>query len=270
MGPGVPDPADQGDQQRGHSPANPDRAEPVIFLALVENNLQCAGPDDQQAEAEVIKGADLGVLDIRRIVDEAGDHENRKNADRDVDVKGIAPTEGIGEPAAEGGAKDGSNHDPKAVRRHGHGALLDGKALEKDGLGERLQGAPSGSLHYSCQQNDSQRRGSSAEEGRDGEDDDADKQESLAAEAARKPVGGREDDRVSHQVAGQHPGCFGVGGREGAGNVGERHRGDGGVKHLHEGGQHHREGDQPRVDALGERVAGLGGGGGHVERNNRD
>ena len=56
----------QRDDQRGDGPAHPDRAEPVVFLALVEDDLQAAGPDDQQAEADVVEGADLGVLDVRR------------------------------------------------------------------------------------------------------------------------------------------------------------------------------------------------------------
>ena len=49
----------QRDDQRGHRPAHPDGAKPVVFLALVEHDLQAAGPDDQQAEADVVERARL-------------------------------------------------------------------------------------------------------------------------------------------------------------------------------------------------------------------
>ena len=98
-------------------------AEPVVFLALVEDHLQAAGPDDQQAEADVVEGADFGVFDVGRIVDEAGDHEDGENADGDIDVEGVAPTEGVGKPAAEGGAEDRGDDDSQAVGGHGHGPL---------------------------------------------------------------------------------------------------------------------------------------------------
>ena len=217
-----------------------------------------AGPDHEQAEADVVEGADLGVLDVGRVVDEAADHDDGEDADGDVDVEGVAPTEGIGEPAAQGGADDGGDDDAEAVSGHGHGALFDGKAFEQDGLREGLEGAAAGSLEDAGEQDDGQRGSGSAEEGGDGEDDDAGEQKALAAEAAGEPVGGGQDDGVGDQVAGEDPGGFGVGGGERAGDVGQGHRGDGGVQHLHEGGQHDRGGDQPRVDALGERDNGLG------------
>src|ERR1017187_7428885 len=93
----------------------------------------------------------------------------------------------------------------------------------------------------------------SAKEGGHREDGDADEQKALAAEAAGEPVGGGEDDSVGDQVAGEHPGGLGVGGRERAGNVRQGHRGNGGVEHLHKGGEHDGHNYQPRVDALGER-----------------
>ena len=140
--------------------------------------------------------------------------------------------------------------------------LCDGKAFKQDGLRKRLQSAAACALHDAGEQDDAEGRGRSAEEGGDGEDDDAGEQEALAAEAAGKPVGGGQDDGVGDQVAGEDPGGLRVGGRERAGDVGQGDRGDGGVKHLHKGGEHDGNGDQPWVDALSERVAGLGGLGG--------
>ena len=96
-----------------------------------------------------------------------------------------------------------------------------GKALQQNRLRERLQRAAARPLHDAGQQNDSQRRGRSAEERGDGENDDAGEQKALAAKAPGKPVGGGQNDRVGHQIAGQHPGGFGVRGRERPGDVGQ-------------------------------------------------
>ena len=266
IGPGAPDPADEGEDEGGDRPADPDGAEPVVLLAFVEDNLEAAGPDDEEAEADVVEGADLGVLDVGRIVDEAGDHDDGEDADGDVDVKGVAPAEGIGQPAAEGGAEDRGDDDAKAVGRHGHGSLLDGETLKQDGLRERLQSAAAGALHDAGEQDDAERRGRPAKERGDGEDDDAGEQKALSAKAAGKPVGSGQNDGIGDQVAGEDPGGFRVGGREGSGDVGQGDRGNGGVKHLHKGREHDGDGDQPRVDALSERVAGLGGCGRHFER----
>ncbi len=239
-------------------PADPDGTEPVVFLSFVEDYLQAAGPDDQEAEADVVEGADLGVLDVRRVVDEAGDQDDGEQADGDVDVKGVAPTECVSEPAAEGGAENGGNDDAESVGGHGHGSLGGREALEQDGLGEGLKGAAACSLKDAGEENDAEGGGCSAEEGGDGEDDDAGEQEALASEAAGEPVGRGEDDGVGDEVAGEDPGGFGVGGGEAAGNVGQRHGGDRGVEHLHKGGEHDRDGDQPGIDALGEGITSLG------------
>ena len=71
----------------------------------------------------------------------------------------------------------------------------------------------------------------------------------LRPKLEREPVGGGKDDGVGDEVAGEHPGGFVGGGGERAGDVGQRDGGDGGVEHLHEGGEHDRGGDEPRVDA---------------------
>lgn len=47
------------------------------------------------------------------------------------------------------------------------------------------------------------------------------------------------------QIAGEHPSGFVGGGGETAGDVGKGDGSDGGVQHLHEGGQHDGGGDQP-------------------------
>jgi len=221
MGPGMPDPTDEGEDERGDGPADPGGAEPVVLLALVEDDLEAAGPDAQKAEADVVEGADFGVPDVGWVVDEPGDEDDGEKADGDIDVEGIAPTECIGKPAAEGGTEHRGEHDAQAVGGHGHGTFGDGKAFEKDGLGEGLQGSAACSLEDAGEQDDAEGGGGSAKEGGDGEDGDADEEKALAAEAAGKPVGGGEDDGVGDQVGGEDPGGFRVGGRERAGDVGQ-------------------------------------------------
>jgi len=143
-------------------------------------------------------------------VDEAADHDNGKNADGNVDVESVAPAPGVGEPAAQCGAKHRSDDDSESIGGHGFGTVLEGEAFKQDGLRERLQGAATCALQDAGQEDDRERRGRAAEERSDGEEGDADEQEALAAEAPGKPVGGGKDDRVGHQVAGQDPCSLGV------------------------------------------------------------
>ncbi len=123
-------------------------------------------------------------------------------------------------------------------------------------MGEGLEGATACALNDAGQQQDGQGGSGSAGEAGDGEDDDAGKEKALAAEFEGEPVAGGEDDGIGDEVAGEDPGGFVVRGGEGAGDVGQGDRGNGGVEHLHEGGKHDRGGDQPRVDALGD-ISGL-------------
>ena len=51
VGPGAPDPQQERDDERRHGPAHPDGAEPVVLLALVEHDLQAAGPDDRASRS---------------------------------------------------------------------------------------------------------------------------------------------------------------------------------------------------------------------------
>ena len=114
---------DHGDE----GPAEPGGGEPVDFLAFIEDDLEAADPDDEGAEADVVEAGDFGVLDVGRVVDVAVDHVQRKDADGDVDVEGVAPGVGVGEPAAEGGAEDGGDDDAEGEDGHGGAALGGGK-----------------------------------------------------------------------------------------------------------------------------------------------
>ena len=189
------------------------------------------------------------VLDVRRVVDEAVDHVEREEADGDIDVEGVAPGIGVGEPAAEGGAEDGGDDDSEGEDGHGGAALFGREGFEEDGLGERLEGSAACALDDAGEEHEGEGGGGSAGEAGDGEDDDAGDEEALAAEPEGEPVAGGEDDGVGDEVAGEDPGGFVGGGGERTGDVRERDGGDGGVEHLHEGGQHDGGGDEPGIDA---------------------
>lgn len=95
-----------------------------------------------------------------------------------------------------------------------------------------------------------------AERGRDAaeershrEDAHAGEVEALAAHEAGEVAPQRQHHGVGHQVRGQHPGGLLHRGREVPRDVRQRHVGHAGVEDLHEGRDHHREGDDPWVDA---------------------
>jgi len=113
-----------------------------------------------------------------------------------------------------------------------------------------LEGATACTLNDAGQQQDGQGGSGSAGEAGYGEDDDAGEEETLATEAEREPVAGGENDGVGDEIAGEDPGGFVVGGGEGTSYIRKGDRGDGGVEHLHERGEHDRCGDQPGVYAL--------------------
>ncbi len=204
--PGVDAEPDEGGDEEEDGPADPDGAEPVVLLALVEDDLEAAGPDDEGSEADAVEGGDLGVLDVGGVMNELVDHEQREDADRDVDVEGVAPGVGVGEPAAEGGAEDGGDDDTEGEDGHGGAAFGGREGLEEDGLREGLEGASAGSLDDAREEHEGEGGGGSAGEAGDGEDGDAGHEEALAAELERAPVAGGEDDGVGDEVGGEDPG----------------------------------------------------------------
>ena len=214
VAPAVPAEVEEGDDEGDGGPADPGGAKPVVFLALVEDDLKGAGPDDECGEAVAVERSDLGFGDVRRIEDEAVDHEKGEYADGDVDVEGVSPGVGVGEPAAEGGAEDGGDDDSEGEDGHGGSALCRREGFEEDGLGERLEGSAACALDDSGEEHDAEGGGCSAGEAGRGEDGDTGHQETLAAEAEGEPVAGGEDDGVGDKVAGEDPGGFVGGGGE--------------------------------------------------------
>ncbi len=90
--------------------------------------------------------------------------------------------------------------------------------------------------------------GHPAQRRRQREDRDREQEIVSPAEPRREPAGDRQDDGVGGQVAGDDPLAVGGGSRQPAGDVAQGDIGDRRVQHLHEGRDHHRDGDQPRID----------------------
>ena len=86
-----------------------------------------------------------------------------------------------------------------------------------------------------------------AEQRADGEQGDAGHVEALASEAVGEPAGDGQNDGAGDQIAGEDPGGLFLAGAESAGDVRQGDVGDGGVEHLHEGGERDGEGDRPRI-----------------------
>src|SRR5437764_342615 len=63
---------------------------PVVFLSLVEHELQRADSDGEQADAPVVNPPRF-LPDVRRIEDEEPRHDQRRDADRNVDVEHPPP-----------------------------------------------------------------------------------------------------------------------------------------------------------------------------------
>jgi hypothetical protein len=73
----------------------------------------------------------------------------------------------------------------------------------------------------------------------------------FAPERRGQPSGHWQDDRVGHEVGGEHPGGFVGAGREVAGDVRQRNIDHGRIQHLHEGARHDGNSDQPGINLFG-------------------
>ncbi len=248
---------DEGDQSGDAAEcldANIARAEPILALAGVEQNLQRSQAEGEQADAPEIDAGIALALEVRRIVDEARHHHQREDADGNVEVEDPAPGVVVGDPAAEGGADDGRDDDAESVGGHRLAVFLLREGLQQDGLGEGLQTASGEPLQDAEDDELGETAGHAAEQGSNGESGDTGQQHSAASEVAGQPPGHGQDDGVGDQVGGDDPGAFFVGGAEISGDVRDGDIDDRGVQNLHECGEHHGDGHDPRID----RRAGVG------------
>ena len=241
--------SDHGDGGNRHKPSDPDRAQPVHFLSLVQHDLQRRKPDRQQSEPDEVNGRLQVAFDVRRVLDEPFRQRHRQQADRQVDVENPAPGIIVGDPAAERRADDGRYDDRQRKCRHCHAAFGGRKTFQQDRLGNRHHRAAAGALQDARQNQHRQVQRHPAQHGRKREHRDAGDEHPFASELISQPAGHRQDDGVGHEITGEHPRRLIRRRGQAAGDVRQRDVGDGGVEHLHERRQHHARRDQPRAVA---------------------
>ena len=149
---------EEGDDEAG--------AEPVVFLAFVEHDLEGADGDDEQAEAPVVDAfaalADFG--EVGRVFDEAVGEIERDDADGDVEEEDPAPGVVVDDPAADGGAEDGRDDDGDSVDGEGHAAFLRWEGVGEDGLLAGLEAAAGRALQHAEEDQHGKRGGEAAEQ----------------------------------------------------------------------------------------------------------
>ena len=142
------------------------RFEPVIALALVEDDLQSPQAQRHKAQADVVDFgfAQLAALEIRRVLNEPRGEQERKDADRNIDEENPAPGEVVGDPSAERWTDGGSGDHRDAVNGKGHAALCGSKSIGEDGLLAGLQAASASALQDAADDERGQVRRQSAQE----------------------------------------------------------------------------------------------------------
>ncbi len=159
------------------------RTKPVVLKAAVEHDLKGAEESRHQQKADDIKsGLLLRVRFVRRQQD--GDQRDRGEADRTVDQEAPAPSEIIGEPAAE----RRTHH-----RRHDHGDAEQRKRLtallRREGVGQnRLRYRHHAAARQALQNAEQEERveipGLSAQDRANAEKPETDQEEGLATKQA--------------------------------------------------------------------------------------
>ena len=203
--------------------------------------------------------------------------QQREDADRHIDVEHRAPDEGVGQPAAEGGAEDRRHHDAEAENGERLAVLLLREGVEQDGLAQGHERRAANALHQAEDHHAFEVPGEAAQRRGDHEADDGEDQEAAPAEPRGEIAGERHHHGGRHEIRGEHPGDLIGGGAEGAEHVRDRHAHDGDVEHFEDRGEHDGddEGDRRLVLAMRrlgrQRQFGLmiGGSGGGAEASAR-
>ncbi len=252
-----PDRADDRNDGNGGTPRNERIAQPVQLLPAVEHDFKRGQADRHQRQPGAVDAQLLALVqqprgrERGRIPQHHAREKGTQHAHRDVDVEDPAPGVVVGDPATQRWAEHRRAQDGHRVDRHGHPALFAWERIGKDGPHTRLQTTARKALQHAKDHQRCQGRRDAAGRGEHREHHDGDQVEVFAAQHGGDPAGDGQDDRVGHQVAGQHPGGLILRGRERAGDVRQRHVGDGGIEHLHKRAHGDDQGNDPGVeDAL--------------------
>ncbi len=220
--------------------------EPADLAPAVQKQLQRADRQGQHAEAEEVEDAllDLGC------VHEHKDHGKGQRTHGQVDQEHPAPVETLGQPAAERRTDDRSDHDACAVDGHGLPDFLAGIDVEQDRLRHGNDNRAAKTLKNPEHYHFIETGGDAAEQRRRSEAGNGDQEQPLLPQPVGQPAGQRRGDGRSHDIGGQDPGDLGLCGVERGRHMRQRHIGDRGVQHLHDGGQHQARRQQAAIGHL--------------------
>ncbi len=174
----------EGDERDRRFDPDLGRAEPVLDLPAIEQQLKRPDADAERRESEEIEARFADC----RLRHEAQHPEESEDAEWYVDEEHPAPVVILGQPAAERGSHDGSEAGRHRPHRHGPGLTFRRVDVEQHGLGQRHQRGPAKALQQPGQHDLGQRLRQSAEHGRDGETGDRNKENPFAADAAGQPT----------------------------------------------------------------------------------
>src|SRR6185369_17405353 len=117
----------QSDEREDCRTSDQTRLKPVLFLALVEDQLKRTESNRHQCEAQSIDSSWALVTNVRWILDEDVCHEDCKNAHWNIDIKDPAPRIIVGDPAAKRWPYDWSYYYTHPEHGHRLTPLLLGK-----------------------------------------------------------------------------------------------------------------------------------------------
>ena len=160
------------------------------------------------------------------------------------------PGEIVAEIAAQRGADHRGHHHGDAIHGKTLAALLGREGRGEDRLRDRRHAASREALKDTEEKKGVEVPSEAAKHRTHREQGEADHEKPLAAKHHRDPAAGAKHDGIGHQIGRDHPGSLVGADREAARDVAQRHVGDGGVEHFHEGRDRHDGGDDPRVDPL--------------------
>src|SRR5271155_2680604 len=215
----MPLPYSDGDERNHADDGHGDdevRAEPIVALAFIEDDLHGAEAEGEEAEADVInaEASAFLLLHVGGIADEHIGEQQRNDANGNVDEENPAPVEIVGDNCLFAG----------------------------------LQAAAADSLENAENDQHAEVGREAAEKRADGEERDAGHVKTFAADELRKPAAHRQNDSVGNEIRSEHPGAFVLAGGKTAGDVRQGDVGDAGVEDFHERRESYGERDDPRID----------------------
>ena len=229
-------------------------AEPVPFLPFAEQDFPADHGQAEQAKPEGIEalvlpahGGALG-LEIRRIDDDDPAEKEGEQADGEIEIEDPAPAVVIRDEAAERRPDDGGEQRGDAEDGHGRALFFLREGVEQDALAGGLQAAAGEALQDARGDEHGQARGHAAEDRGERENGDGPEEIIAPPKPHSEPAGDRQHDGIRGQIAGNDPLAVTRRGRKAAGHVAQGHIGDRGIQDLHEGGDDHRERDNPRIE----------------------